>query len=407
MTPVRLRIDLFGWQPFYRRPVRRRLLAALDTLAALAPNEMQWGDSPRTPMDRTRLEMSPLGPGPVVLVLQHASSPVSEADWWLAANLHDRAWLNVTVPAALLASSGAQRWFALADVLVAALQPDFAAVSIDTTDSDEAPDSVPFGDAYYRQPADARPTRGLRTWLGPRLLRQGDAAPLRALASPAQACRLVDGLCIDAAAPPWDAGVDVAMAARAAFARALAESGLFGPSFDRGGVARETSDGMRLDPDARADGGPAAGGIPRPQPLVDAARAGTLAQDLQQSWSDLRRAELSRLRADGLDLSWAQLEDARLDGATIDAGDFTSANLDRARFDSAQLRDCSVDRAIAPGSTWRGATLDGVSFVDAVLTDADFTGATLRDVDFTDADMEGAHFEGATLERVKRNDAGR
>jgi uncharacterized protein YjbI with pentapeptide repeats len=173
------------------------------------------------------------------------------------------------------------------------------------------------------------------------------------------------------------------------------------------------------------------------------------ARDLVLIGADLRKSQLSDLRADSLnfeevdlresfliEVKWkgCNLREARLDGA-----DFTDAVLRMCDLDEGRLTNATFVRTRLENSTARGARFDGVDLTGAVLTDtnfsrasfrganlegvsalgADFRGADfraaqlrnaifvdadLRGADFTDADLQGADLRGADMRGVVGND---
>jgi uncharacterized protein YjbI with pentapeptide repeats len=436
VPPWRARLELFGWQAFYRRPVREAVLAALDTLGPLGPDHAGTGDAAPRPIDRQRLVRDPLGPGPAVLEVARLQQP----GWEALMNLGDRAWMRILVPAATLKSTGARLWFDLGDALVDALQPDIAFVHLEPDWPSERAESdpvkrrldagVPAGDDYYEHGPGGL---ALRTCFGPRWIRQLGESRLAALAPPAMLRRSPNGcVCIDLVADPWDADVQSVLRSYERAMDVLRPSGVFAepvPSsdgrlawrapegVDLGGVARDSREGMRLDSDARADGGDV---VPETTILTEAVRDGRNVLDVTLSWADLRGTDLTGLVADGLDLSWAQLDNASLRRARITGGSFDSANLGQTVLEQASIEDSGFDRSIAGGSSWRGAVIDRCTFGDAVLTATDFTQARissssfgaamlgqarferaeLRDCNFTHAECNGVSFAGAALQRV-------
>jgi len=457
---ARARIVILGWQPFYRRPVRRSLLAAIDQAQVPPPDHWGLGDGPPEPLDRAQFSESPIGRGPMVAELVRKERPA----WQAEMSLDDRAWLNLVTSGEDLDLIGTAAWFRLADALVDALQPDLAFAHLDARTELLAESErerrividagIVNGNEYYERGPGGL---GMRTWIGPWVLRQLGTDRVRQLPPPA-VVRPTDwgGLCVDLIAEPWQAEPQALAEAFAAAMAVLVPAGFFSnfrgftnnkPRWERnsgadlGGTARESPHGFSLDRDARATGPGPGDAAPDPSGLLAAAHDGSRIEDLTLSWVDLRGADLRNLNADGLVLSWAQLEDARLDRAHIEAGEFDSADLSRAHLEEAKLVSCYFARSLAPDSSWRGASLELASLENAVLTKADFStsridesrldeaalseasfagatiqrtsfrsadcrqasfaGATLHEVDFTDADLRDADFAGATLTEVK------
>lgn len=95
---------------------------------------------------------------------------------------------------------------------------------------------------------------------------------------------------------------------------------------------------------------------------------------------NLFQADLSGLRARGLNLSRARLRQA----------DLSLVVMSRTRFSNADLRDIEAYGGVFSGSNFSGANLTNASFVGAHLDGSAFAGATLT----------GANFGGASLERA-------
>lgn len=439
------RIESFGWQAFYRRPVRQRVLAILEWHGLGLPERWGTGDRPPDSFDRNRYERAEIGPGPFVLELLRDTRP----SWKLYLSMDDRAWLSMSAQSETLDAIGPEKWFELADAVADALEPDCAfahlnaalsAVPSKIRDERAAIDSnVLEGVRYY---SDNTLNLPMRTWFGPRLLRQIDRAALNRLSPPAAVSDTAwDGVRIDLLPKPWQADALRLVEVQRAAMQELRTSGLFrSAKFDRGGVAREAALGFRLDQIARGNGPDNDEPGPDPAPLLAAARTGKKVEDMVLSWADLKKADLSGLNADGLVLDWAELNEAELPNARLKGCSFISCDLTKARLNETTITNCTLRDAVAPQSVWRkaeivdatctnmvgehadfeGARISQTSFDGAMLSAANFAaaelrstsfraaecgrtsfiGTTLDDVDFSGADLRGADFTGAKLGKV-------
>lgn len=96
---------------------------------------------------------------------------------------------------------------------------------------------------------------------------------------------------------------------------------------------------------------------------------------------NLFQADLSGLKARGLNLSRSRLRQA----------DLSLTVMNRTRFDGADLRDVDAYGGVFSGSNFSGADLTNASFVGAYLEGANFSGAT-----FTGLNLSGAQLGRAT-----------
>lgn len=109
---------------------------------------------------------------------------------------------------------------------------------------------------------------------------------------------------------------------------------------------------------------------------------------------ELFAADLSGVKAHGVDFSTANLEKADLTEA-----DLTDAVLARANLSGADISDANLSGVMGLQSKWREAYLE-----QANLTDADLTGADLSDAEFTGCDLSRVVLTSAKLKRaVLRN----
>ncbi|MEM6927027.1 MAG: toll/interleukin-1 receptor domain-containing protein, partial [Myxococcota bacterium] len=126
--------------------------------------------------------------------------------------------------------------------------------------------------------------------------------------------------------------------------------------------------------------------------------------------ADLRDADLSGLRLEGIDLREADLRGARFTGSTLLRCNFYAAMAMRADFSrtdargsiftDADLRDARFDEANLIGASLAGSYLKAASFRDAdlcicnlsnaVLDQTDLTGAKVNDTAFNHLDLTGA-----------------
>ncbi|MEM7154125.1 MAG: pentapeptide repeat-containing protein [Myxococcota bacterium] len=111
----------------------------------------------------------------------------------------------------------------------------------------------------------------------------------------------------------------------------------------------------------------------------------------------LRTCELSGARASGARLTHARIENDNAQGADFGGADFTDASLVDTNLSRARLRKAQLRRANASGVILRGADLRGACLADADLSDADLRGADLTDADLRGADLRGADLRGAIM----------
>jgi uncharacterized protein YjbI with pentapeptide repeats len=141
--------------------------------------------------------------------------------------------------------------------------------------------------------------------------------------------------------------------------------------------------------------------------LASCARNGQRACDLDLHGASLACADLSRLRADGLDLRHADLHSARfvdahltscrLDGARLEGSDWSGAivrlcSLDSGRGPAARLVNTRLEDSIAEAADFTRA-----NFHDAHLTDTSFSRAVLREAVLDGAEGDSIDFRGADL----------
>jgi uncharacterized protein YjbI with pentapeptide repeats len=107
---------------------------------------------------------------------------------------------------------------------------------------------------------------------------------------------------------------------------------------------------------------------------------------------DLFAADLSEVKAIGVDLSAANLQKADLTDA-----DFTDSVLARANLSGADVSGAQLAGALALQSKWREAYIEDTDFTDADLSASDLSDAELTNVTFENASMNAAKLKRTTL----------
>lgn len=96
--------------------------------------------------------------------------------------------------------------------------------------------------------------------------------------------------------------------------------------------------------------------------LVNVDFSGKDLMDSTFTKANLREANLSNTKLQGVSFFGANLESANLEGA-----DLRSATLDSARFVNANLKNAILEGAFAFNTKFNGATIDGADFTDVLL----------------------------------------
>jgi uncharacterized protein YjbI with pentapeptide repeats len=124
--------------------------------------------------------------------------------------------------------------------------------------------------------------------------------------------------------------------------------------------------------------------------------------------TDLRFADMSRVKLVGTRLDAANLTGARLVAANIQAGSLVNVRLDEANMAGADLRYAKLDNTTLRGSDLSntqlqrtslvGAKLQGANLNFTRLVGADLAFAELQGASFIEADLSGALFEAVQLQ---------
>jgi uncharacterized protein YjbI with pentapeptide repeats len=114
---------------------------------------------------------------------------------------------------------------------------------------------------------------------------------------------------------------------------------------------------------------------------------------------ELRSANFSAARLEGVRFHSADLELSRFDAAELVDVDFTQASLAASSLARAQLTGCVFDQARLHTSRWRAARIAASRLRDALIVDAGLDGASFTDCDLRGGSLRGSSARGASFER--------
>ena len=120
---------------------------------------------------------------------------------------------------------------------------------------------------------------------------------------------------------------------------------------------------------------------------------------------DLRAANLTAARLEGVWFHRADLERARFDAAELIDVDFTRASLATSSLVGAELRGCAFDQARLHATWWRGARVTATRLRDALIVDARLDGAVFTGCDLRGGSLRGTRAIGAVFERCDLRNA--
>mmetsp|Transcript_18611 Transcript_18611/g.31130 ORF Transcript_18611/g.31130 Transcript_18611/m.31130 type:complete len:473 (-) Transcript_18611:687-2105(-) len=112
--------------------------------------------------------------------------------------------------------------------------------------------------------------------------------------------------------------------------------------------------------------------------------------DVVATGSNFRCADMSLVKADGVDLSRSDFT-----GSTCTECDFHSSTLDGVKFDGAKLNGAVMAEATSMKSSFKGAQLQGADFSMTDLSGSDFSGANVARAVFHMSNLAGTKFTGA------------
>jgi uncharacterized protein YjbI with pentapeptide repeats len=113
---------------------------------------------------------------------------------------------------------------------------------------------------------------------------------------------------------------------------------------------------------------------------------------------DLRGANLTASRLEGVWFHRADLERARFDAAELVDVDFTRASLAMSSLAGAELRGCAFDQARLHTTWWRGARVTATRLRDALIVEARLDGAVFTGCDLRGGSLRGTRAIGAVFE---------